>query len=359
MIKTRKRAGARHTDSIVSRFALVVFTVVLIVAFSIALPRTFPTGLDLRSIGSSNSVIALLALASMVPIATGKFDISVGYALGLDEVLAVVFQSKLHMPWPVATLVIIIIGGSIGALNGFLVEFAQIDSFIATLGTGYVLYGVMLAVTGGNEILATLSNTFVNLGNGAVANIPYAMLFVLVVAFALWVVLEFLPIGRFLYTVGANTRAATLNGIPVRTCVVGAFVTSGVLTGLAGVMLAAQLGAGEPSIGNNYLLPALVGALLGTTALHPGRANAWGTIIAIVVLAVGIGGLEQFGVQFFVDPIFDGVTLLVAVGVAGITSRRRQRQRDALADDIQEQRREDAAGPGLVGDAAGGHVEAG
>jgi ribose transport system permease protein len=141
MIKTRKRAGARHTDSIVSRFALVVFTVVLIVAFSIALPRTFPTGLDLRSIGSSNSVIALLALASMVPIATGKFDISVGYALGLDEVLAVVFQSKLHMPWPVATLVIIIIGGSIGALNGFLVEFAQIDSFIATLGTGYVLYG--------------------------------------------------------------------------------------------------------------------------------------------------------------------------------------------------------------------------
>jgi len=321
--------GMRHGDSVVSRFALVGFTVFLIVLFSILLPRTFPTTLDLRSIGSSNSVIAMLALASMVPIATGKFDISIGYALGLAEVLTVILQAQDGLPWPLVVPIVIVIGGLIGTINGLLVEFAQIDSFIATLGTGYVLYGGMLALTGGNEILATLPATFVSLGNGAVDNVPYTMLFVLVLAFVLWIVLEFLPVGRFLYAVGANARAAALNGIPVRRCVVGAFITSGALTGLAGAVLAAQLGVGEPSIGNDYLLPALVGALLGTTALRPGRANAWGTIVAIVVIAVGIAGLEQFGVQAFVDPMFEGFTLLVAVGVAGLTTRQRRRARDA------------------------------
>ena len=321
----RRRSGVRHSDSAVSRFALVAFTIGLIVLFSILLPRTFPTTLDLRSIGSSNSVIAMLALASMVPIATGKFDISVGYALGLSEVLTIVLQSQEHIAWPFVIPIVVVIGALVGVINGTLVEFAQIDSFIATLGTGYILYGVMLAITSGNEVLANLPSTFVSLGNGALGSIPYSMLFVIGLAFVLWIVLEFLPIGRFLYAVGANARAAELNGIPVRRVVIGAFVTSGALTALAGTLLAAQLGAGEPSIGNDYLLPALVGALLGTTALHPGRANAWGTIVAIVALAVGIAGLEQFGVQFFVDPIFDGFTLLVAVGVAGITSRRTKR----------------------------------
>ena len=124
----------------------------------------------------------------------------------------------------------------------------------------------MLWVTGGNEILATLPHTFIALGDGVVGQRSYAMLYVLALAVIFWMVLEFLPIGRFLYAVGANARAAALNGIPVRRCVVGAFVTSGALTALAGVVLAGQLGAGEPSIGNDYLLPALVGALLGTTA---------------------------------------------------------------------------------------------
>ncbi|MGC9221269.1 MAG: ABC transporter permease [Solirubrobacteraceae bacterium] len=352
----RRPAGVRHGDSIFSRFALVIFTIGLILLFSLLLPRTFPTALDLRSIGSSNSVIALLALASMVPIATGKFDISVGYALGLAEVLTIIFQSQLGIPWPLVIPIVVIAGGLIGTVNGFLVEFAQIDSFIATLGTGYVLYGAMLALTSGNEILATLPTTFVSIGNGAIADIPYTLLIVVALAFALWIVLEFLPVGRFLYAVGSNARAAELNGIPVRRVVVGAFITSGALTGLAGTLLAAQIGVGEPSIGNDYLLPALVGALLGTTALHPGRANAWGTMVAIVVLAVGISGLEQFGVQAFVDPTFEGFTLLVAVGVAGLTTRQRRRTRDIepvgnLGVSTGEQQTGDLDATGLVSSA--------
>ncbi len=324
------RTGPRARDSFASRFGLVIFTVLLVVLFVVLLPRTFPTLLNLRSIISSNGVDAMLALASMVPITLGKFDISVGYGLGLAEVLAVSLQAQAHLPWGLAALIVLLIGVVVGTVNGFLVEFAQIDSFIATLGTGYVLYGLMLWVTGGNEVLATLPNFFVALGDGAVGDVPYVLFYVLALALVAWVALEYLPVGRYLYAVGSNRRAAMLNGIPVHRCVVGAFITSGVVTAAAGVVLAGQLGVGEPSIGNDYLLPALVGALLGTTALRPGRANAWGTIVAVVALAVGIAGLEQEGIQFFVDPLFNGFTLLIAVGIAGVTTRRRQRGRAAV-----------------------------
>jgi ribose transport system permease protein len=325
------RGGGRGHDSLVSRFGLLVLTGALILIFTILLPSTFPTLLDLRSIISGNSVDAILALASMIPITLGKFDISVGYALGLSEVLAITLQSEAHLPWGLVIVVVLLLGSFIGTVNGFLVEFAQIDSFIATLGTGYVLYGLMLWVTGGNEILATLPKTFVSLGTGAIGSVPYSLFYVLGVALVLWVVLEYLPAGRYMYAAGSNRRAAQLNGIAVQRCVVGAFVASGFLAAGAGVVLAAQIGIGEPSIGNNYLLPALVGALLGTTALRPGRANAWGTIVAVVILAVGITGLEQEGAQFFVDPLFDGATLLIAVGIAGVTARRRQRGRLSVA----------------------------
>lgn len=323
-------APSRSRDSLVSRFGLVAFTVALVVLFAALLPRTFPTLLDLRSIISSNGVDAMLALASMIPITLGKFDISVGYNLGLSEVLAVSLQAQAHLPWGLVVVLVVLMGATVGTINGFLVEFAQIDSFIATLGTGYVLYGLMLWVTGGNEVLATLPRFFVDMGDGAVGSVPYVLFYVLVLAFVVWVALEYLPVGRYLYAVGSNRRAAMLNGIPVHRCVVGTFVASGVITGAAGVVLAGQLGVGEPSIGNDYLLPALVGALLGTTALRPGRANAWGTIVAVVALAVGISGLEQEGIQFFVDPLFNGFTLLIAVGIAGVTARRRQQGRTTV-----------------------------
>jgi ribose transport system permease protein len=113
--------------------------------------------------------------------------------------------------------------------------------------------------------------------------------------------------------------------------VIGTFVGCGVLTGFGGILLAAQLGSGQPSIGNSYLLPALVGALLGSTALQPGRANAWGTIVAVVTLAVGISGLEQLGAHFFIDPLFNGFTLLIAVGIAGFATRNRRQARIGLA----------------------------
>jgi ribose transport system permease protein len=145
------------------------------------------------------------------------------------------------------------------------------------------------------------------------------------VAVVLWVVFEYLPIGRHLYALGSNRKAAELVGIRSHRYVIGAFAASGLLVGITGVMTASLLQVGNPSLGPVYLLPAFVGALLGATSVRPGRVNVWGTIIAVLLLAVGISGLEHLSALFFVEPLFNGGTLLIATGVAGYAARRRLR----------------------------------
>ncbi len=115
-------------------------------------------------------------------------------------------------------------------------------------------------------------------------------------------------------------------GIPSRRYVLYAFTGSGLVVGIAGVLLAAQQRIGNPSVGLDYLLPAFVGALLGSTAIRPGRANALGTLIAVIILAIGLAGIGQLGAQFWVTPLFNGATLLLAVGMAGYAARRQLRQ---------------------------------
>ena len=139
----------------------------------------------------------------------------------------------------------------------------------------------------------------------------------------LWIVSERLPLGRYVYAIGANEKAAALNGIPVRAYVIGVFVASGLITGFAGCVLAAKLRIGQANVGLDYLLPALVGAFLGSTTIKPGRVNIWGTMFGVLILAVGISGIQQLGGAFFVEPLFNGTTLVISIALAGFAQRRR------------------------------------
>ena len=306
-------------------YGLVILTVLLILLFSLLLPQTFPTLLNLRSILSDKSLIALLSLAAMVPMMTGKIDLTVGYGIVLWHILAITLQIHAGLPWPVAVVLVILAGAAFGWFNGMLVEIARIDSFIATLGTGTVIYAVALWYTGGRQMIGNLPPSFFLVNSGSILGMPITAFYVLVLALLLWIVTEYLPIGRYLYAIGANPRAAELNGIPTRRYVIGAFMASGAITAVAGVVLAARLRIGQASVGLDFLLPALVGAFLGSTTIRPGRVNVWGTIVGVVILAVGISGIQQFGGAFWVEPMFNGVTLLIAIGFAGWTGRRRGR----------------------------------
>ncbi|CAN7744350.1 MULTISPECIES: ABC transporter permease [Rhizobium] len=304
-------------------YGLVILTVGLIVIFSILLPDTFPTLLNVRSIVSDKAIIALLSLAAMIPMASGRIDLTVGYGIVLWHILAISLQTAYGLPWPVAVVIVLALGVLTGCINGLLVEVAKIDSFIATLGTGTVLYALALWHTGGRQVVGVLPEGFYALNGTMLFGLPITGFYVLLIAVCMWIVLEYLPIGRYLYAIGANPKAAALNGIPVRKFVIGAFVTSGLLAALTGVLLASKLRIGQASVGLEYLLPALVGAFLGSTTIKPGRVNVWGTLIGVIILAVGISGIQQFGGSFFVEPLFNGVTLLIAIGIAGYAQRKR------------------------------------
>jgi ribose transport system permease protein len=220
-------------------------------------------------------------------------------------------------------VVVVLLGACVGLINGTLVEVARIDSFIATLGTGTILYAIALWHTGGRQVVAVLPQGFLALNGTMILGLPITGFYVIVLALVLWLVLEHLPIGRYIYAIGANPKAAALNGIPVQRFTMGAFIASGALTAIAGVLLASKLRIGQASVGLEYLLPALVGAFLGSTTIKPGRVNVWGTIVGVAILAIGIAGIQQFGGSFWVEPMFNGVTLLIAIGIAGYAQRRR------------------------------------
>ena len=306
------------------RYGLLLVTVILIVSFTVLLPSTFLTTLTFRSILSDQSIVALVSLAQMIPLAASKFDLSVGYGIGLAHILAVGFQVEAGLPWQMAILLVCAIGLLVGIINGLLVEAAQIDSFIATLGTGSILYAISIAYTGGQQIVGQLPSGFTAINDAMVFGVPAPAVYVLVLAVSLWISFEYLPIGRYLYVIGANPRAAQLVGIPKSRYVIFAFAASGFITAVAGVILGAKLQIGQSNVGPPYLLPSFVGALLGSTAFRLARVNVWGTIVAVVLLSVGIAGIEQLGSAFYVEPLFNGVTLLITVGLAGLTSRRQR-----------------------------------
>jgi len=321
-VELERMSPLRRMARLIPVYGLLIGTILLIVVFSIILPDTFPTMLNLRSILGDKAIIAILSLAAMIPMMAGRIDLTVGYGIVLWHILAIALQTHLGLPWPLAVIIVLLLGCALGLLNGFLVELAHIDSFIATLGTGTVLYAIALWYTEGRQVIGVLPPGFTGLYTQQLFGIPIAAFYVLIISVALWVITEYLPIGRYLYAIGANPRAATLNGIPTRRFVIGAFIASGFLSAVAGVVLAARLRIGQASVGLEYLLPALVGAFLGSTTIKPGRVNVWGTIVGVAILAVGISGIQQLGGEFFVEPLFNGVTLLFAIGLAGYAQRK-------------------------------------
>lgn len=322
------RTSSSYLGSAVTRaisvWGLLVLLVLLIAVFSLLKPDTFLTYFNIRSILSNKSVQALVALSVFIPMTANQFDLSAGFNIGISQVFAIGLQAQ-GLPWWAAVIAVVLMGAFVGLLNGLLVTRIKIDSFIATLGTGTVLYGLNAWYTGGQQVLGDLPPAFLAI-SGNVGIMPAPAIYVLVVSLALWLVFEFLPLGRYLYVLGASPRAAELNGISAKRYVTLGFVAAGTLAAFAGVVLQSQLQVGQSSVGQEYLLPAFTAALLGATSIRPGRVNVWGTVLAVAVLAVTVAGLNQLGAPFFVEPLFNGSMLILAVGLAVQAAQRRTKR---------------------------------
>ncbi|MBX6322393.1 MAG: ABC transporter permease, partial [Rhodospirillaceae bacterium] len=306
---------------------LLILLLALVVLFTALKPDTFLTAFTFQSLANNRSINAMAALAVMIPLAANQFDLSVASVIGISQVLANGLQTQQGLSWQATSAIVVVLGAAIGLINGLLVTRARVNSFIATLGSGTVLLGLNQWYTGGRQVVGALPEAFTKI-SGIVPGIgvPAPLVYVVVIGVVLWIVLDYLPLGRYLYVIGESPRAAQLTGIPTQRYVILAFVAAGTLAAFAGVVLQAQLQVGQSTVGQELMLPAFTGALLGATAVRPGRPKVWGTVLAVAVLAVAVAGLSQLGAPFFVEPLFNGTMLVLAVALAVSTQRRRERQ---------------------------------
>jgi ribose transport system permease protein len=300
---------------------VVVFLLLLIVVFSIALPDKFPTTANFQTILGSQAVPTLLALAVVIPLVAGEFDLSVGGTLGVTSVFSAWAASK-GMDVALVFVAAIGIGCVVGALNGFLVTKIGVSAFIATLGMGTVLAGGNLLMSGGNVLFNGIPESLTKIAGTEVLGLPIVVFYALAVAILLWYMLELTPMGRYLRATGSGREAARLTGVRTDRWLFLSFVIAGAIAAFAGFMQTSRVGSAPPDVGPSFLLPAYAAAFLGATTIHAGRFNVWGTVVGVLVLAVGITGLNLAGAAFWVPPVFNGTALIVAVSVAVIVSRR-------------------------------------
>ncbi len=302
------------------RFMLLWAAVLMAALFSVLMPTTFPTGGNAIALLNSESFVLILALAVTVPLRAGDFDLSVAAVMVFCAAVLGVLVTQAHWPVWAACAAALAIGVGIGAINALFIVGLGINAFIVTLGSMTILGGLTYGVTGGNIVIG-LPNGLIRLGQAHILGLPDSVYYGWVLALILWYLYEYTPVGRYLLFVGGNPEAARLAGLRVDRTRFAAFVASAALSAFAGIVLAAQLGAVDPTLGPSYLLPPYAAAFLGTTTVQIGRFNVGGTVIATYLLAIGVSGLLLLGVSPWVSDVFDGAALLAAVAFARLATR--------------------------------------
>jgi ribose transport system permease protein len=318
-------SSSERLGDLANRYGLLVLFGVVVVLFSALKPDTFPTLENARTIASTQAVIALLALAATLPLIVGQFDVSIGFQLGLSQTLCAGLMIKngwAAVPAAGAGVASCLV---IGLVNGLLVSKLRLNSFIATLGVGTVVLGLTQLYGSDETISGPLPSSFLDLGQRSVFEIPLPFLYVAIVAAIIWLAMEYTSWGRECHATGGNPRAALLAGVRTERVTLQCFVLAGLLSGIAGVLSVTILGAAAPTVGLGALLPAYAAAFLGATAFRPGRFNSAGTMLAIYLLATGVTGLQSLGAKFYVEQLFYGGSLLIALAASALVERRRGR----------------------------------
>ena len=301
--------------------ALYLFAFMFVV-FALWVPDTFLTSGTFRSVLSDQAITCLVAVGLVFPIAAGVLDLAVGAEVGLGAIFVAWLLANQHFGIPAAIALSLVAGAAVGVFSWLMITRARIPAFIATLGVGSVLTAVIAWVSGSQQIV-NLPTGFSALGTGQLWGVTYPVYIMLAVSVLLWYVLERTPLGRRIYAtggnfggIGGNAEAAALAGVRTSRIILFTLITCGVVAGLAGLLETSKLSTGDPTIGPGYLFPVVAAVFLGSTQFRGGRFNIWGTVVAAYVLATGVKGLQLAGLPIWIPDLFNGLALLLAVGLA-------------------------------------------
>ena len=298
---------------------LLLVIVLLVVGFGAARPFFF-SGDNLLNILLQAAVVGILALGQTFVLLTGGIDLSLGSTVAVTAVCAGLLSQS--VPGPVAILGGLAVGGLCGLVNGLLITVTHITPFIVTLGTMSIYSGLALIIAGGQAVYG-IPQGFQDVLAGGIAGIPIpVVLFVLLTA-AASLVLKYTRFGEYLIAIGGNAEVARLAGIAVARQTASAYVVSGMAAGLAGSILAARLGAADPTLGADLLLTAIAATVMGGTKLAGGEGSMVGAAFGAVLIATLTAGLTTLNVQAFYQQVAVGAAIILALLIDQLAKRRR------------------------------------
>jgi ribose transport system permease protein len=327
-------AGARSTRSRWSfnQYALLLAWAAIIVLFSVLEPGVFLQWNNFASMFSSQAVLVVLTYSLVVTLTAGEYDLSAASVMTLSAMVVAILNAVHQLPIGYAILVALAAGGAVGVLNGILVIGVGVESIIATLGTGTVVSGIVLWISN-SETISGISPVLVDyVIVPKLFGVSFGFVYALVLTVLLGYVMSYTPIGRQLLFIGRGRRVSRLSGLRVDRLRFGSLVAGSLLAAFSGVLYAGTSGAADPSSGDSFLLPGFAAAFLGSTAITPGRFNAWGSFAAVYFLVTGISGLSLMGIQVFIQDLFYGGALIVAVALSIVVRRTAASERETTQE---------------------------
>jgi len=302
-------------------FSLLIALAALIAIFGSLRPDVFFLIRNILNIGQAIAILGILATAQTIVIVSGGLDISVGAVVGMSTVCI-----ALAVEWTGSPVLSILFGVAVGALaglvNGLIITVGRINAVIATLGAMAVFRGVAFIISNGQSI-SIFDPAFRFIGDGKVFGAPVTILVLIAVVAIFFVMMGYTIIGRNIYAIGGNPVVARLAGLNVRRYQIGIYMLSGATAGLAGMLLAARTGSGQPISGSEGLeLEAITAAVLGGCALTGGKGTIVGGLLGVLIIGVLDNGLILTSVPTFYQMVAKGVLLIAAVIIAEQQARR-------------------------------------
>jgi rhamnose transport system permease protein len=311
--------GARGVVELIFRvreLGLVVALGLLVLGTYLAEPR-YLSSQNLRDIGLNVAIVALLAVGQTVVVISRNIDLSVGSVLGFTAfATGSLFADHPGISIPLVFVIGIAIGAGFGLINGTLVSVGRVPSLVVTLGTLYIIRGTDFAWASGRQInAADMPDNFLKLGSNAIAGVPVLTLIAVAVMLAAGFYLRSYRSGRELYAIGSNPEAATLAGIRVGRRVLTAFVISGALAGLAGVLYAARFGTIDAAAGTGQELAVVSAVVVGGVAIFGGAGTVYGAALGALLLACIGSALAVLRVNGFWEQAIVGALLITAITI--------------------------------------------
>lgn len=316
-------SAKRALSTAARKFGLIGVWLIVVIVFALLRPHTFPTTANLQNILGTQAVLLVLALALIAPLMAGDFDLSVAFVMAFSAIMVAKLNVDQHWPVLIAILAALVAGFLIGTVNGLLIVGLGIDSFIVTLGVGTLVFGLTEWLSNAQTITGVSPHLVEWVLTNRILGISMSFWYGLLLCVIMWFLFEYTPLGRRFLFVGYNRNVSRLSGLRVDRLRIGALIGSSMIATIAGVLYVGSQGGIEPTAGQSFLLPAFAATFLGATTIIPGRFNAWGTFVAVYFLVTGITGLQLLGVKSFVQNLFYGTALVVAVALPRIFNRRR------------------------------------